>query len=411
MLRANGERLKASLLEMAKIGATPGGGVTRVALSDEDREGRDLFVAWLKEAGLAVRVDDMGNIYGRLAGSDPAAAPVLMGSHLDSVPGGGRFDGVFGVLTALEAARTLRDHGIRPRRSLEVVSWTNEEGARFEPAMMCSGVVAGRFTPEYVYARSDRDGKLFGEELVRIGYKGEAANRPRAIHAYFEPHIEQGPVLEAAGIPIGVVTGILGLKWINVTLTGVQQHAGPSPMRSRHDAMVAAGRIIAGIRDLALEYPDPAVATVGRIKATPGIINQIPREVVLSVDLRHWSAEGQAEMGERAVALIKRIAAEEKVEADADVYWTCPPIAFRPAMVDLIESKVKTLGVPYRRIVSAAGHDAQYIHEIAPTAMIFVRTIGGKSHCETEDIHWEDAQAAADVLANAVLEVAQAPAL
>ncbi len=410
MLHANGERLKASLLAMAEIGATPGGGVTRVALSDEDREGRNLFVAWLKEAGLAVRVDDVGNIYGRLQGSDPAAAPVLMGSHLDSVPGGGRFDGVFGVLTALEAARTLREHGIRPRRSVEIVSWTNEEGARFQPAMMCSGVVAGRFTPEYVYTRQDRDGKLFGDELARIGYKGDVANRPRAIHAYFEPHIEQGPVLEAEGLPIGVVTGILGLKWMNVTLTGVQQHAGPSPMRSRHDAMVAAGRIIAGIRDLALEYPDPAVATVGRIQATPGIINQIPGRVVLSVDIRHENATGLEEMGQRTVALIKRIAAEEGVAADVDVYWTCPPVSFRPQMADLIERHVKALGIPYRRIVSAAGHDAQYIHEIAPTAMIFIRTIGGKSHCETEDVHWEDAQAAADVLVNAVLEVAEAPA-
>jgi beta-ureidopropionase / N-carbamoyl-L-amino-acid hydrolase len=407
MLRTNGDRLKSSLLDMAKIGATPGGGVTRTALSDADREGRDLFVSWLKEADLAVRVDDLGNIYGRLEGTDPDAPPVLMGSHLDSVPSGGRFDGVLGVLTPLEIVRTMRDLGIRPRRSVEVVDWTNEEGARFEPAMMCSGVIAGRFTPEYVYGRTDRDGHVFGEELERIGYKGDIANRPKAIHAYFEVHIEQGPVLEAEALPIGVVTGILGLKWMNITLSGVQQHAGPSPMRSRRDAMVTAGRIIAGLRDLALEYPDPAVATVGRIKATPGIINQIPAQVVLSGDVRHWTAEGHEEMGVRAVALIKRIAAEEKVAADVDVYWTAAPIEFPAKMVDLVESKVRELGVPYRRIVSGAGHDAQYMHEIAPTGMIFVRTIGGKSHCETEDILWEDAQAAADVLLHAVMEVAE----
>jgi beta-ureidopropionase / N-carbamoyl-L-amino-acid hydrolase len=330
-----------------------------------------------------------------------------MGSHLDSVPSGGRFDGVLGVLTPLEAVRTMRDLGIRPRRSVEVVDWTNEEGARFEPAMMCSGVIAGRFTPEYVYSRTDRDGYVFGEELERIGYRGDIASRPGAIHAYFEVHIEQGPVLEAEGIPIGVVTGILGLKWMNITLSGVQQHAGPSPMRARRDAMVTAGRVIAGLRDLALEYPDPAVATVGRIKATPGIINQIPAQVVLSGDMRHWTAEGHEEMGERAVAMIRRIAAEEKVEADVDVYWTCPPIAFPSEIVDMIESKVQGLGVSYRRIVSGAGHDAQYMHEIAPTGMIFVRTIGGKSHCETEDVLWEDVHAAADVLLNAALEVAQ----
>jgi beta-ureidopropionase / N-carbamoyl-L-amino-acid hydrolase len=407
MLRTNGDRLKSSLLDMAKIGATPGGGVTRTALSDADREGRDLFVSWLKEADLAVRVDDLGNIYGRLEGTDPDAAPVLMGSHLDSVPSGGRFDGVLGVLTPLEIVRTMRDLGIRPRRSVEVVDWTNEEGARFEPAMMCSGVIAGRFTPEYVYGRTDRDGHVFGEELERIGYKGDIANRPKAIHAYFEVHIEQGPVLEAEALPIGVVTGILGLKWMNITLSGVQQHAGPSPMRSRRDAMVTAGRIIAGLRDLALEYPDPAVATVGRIKATPGIINQIPAQVVLSGDVRHWTAEGHEEMGERAVAMIRRIAAEEKVAADVDVYWTAVPIEFPAKMVDLVESKTKELGLPYRRIVSGAGHDAQYMHEIAPTGMIFVRTIGGKSHCETEDVLWEDVQAAADVLLHSVLEVAQ----
>jgi beta-ureidopropionase / N-carbamoyl-L-amino-acid hydrolase len=407
MLRTNGDRLKASLIDMAKIGATPAGGVTRTALSDADREGRDLFVSWLKEADLQVRIDDLGNIYGRLEGTDPDAAPVLMGSHLDSVPSGGRFDGVLGVLTSLEVARTMRDQGIRPRRSVEVVDWTNEEGARFEPAMMCSGAIAGRFTPEYIYGRTDRDGYVFGEELERIGYKGDIGNRPKAIHAYFEPHIEQGPVLEAEGIPIGVVTGILGLKWMNITLSGVQQHAGPSPMRTRRDAMVTAGRIIAGLRDLALEYPDPAVATVGRIKATPGIINQIPAQVVLSGDLRHWTREGHEEMGERAVALIKRIAAEEKVTADVDVYWTVPPIAFPAEIVDSIESKVQALGVPYRRMVSGAGHDAQYMHELAPTGMIFVRTIGGKSHCETEDILWEDAQAAADVLLHAVVEAAE----
>lgn len=406
MLHTNGERLKASLLEMAAIGATPSGGVTRVALSDADRTGRDLFVSWAKAANLAVRVDDIGNIYARLEGSDSSADPVLIGSHLDSVPGGGRFDGVLGVLTSLEVARTLRDAGLQPRRPVEVVSFTNEEGARFEPAMMSSGVIAGRFTPDYVYGRKDRDGCIFGEELERIGYKGSIDNRPGAIHAYIETHIEQGPVLEAEGLPVGVVQGILGLQWMNVTFSGVQQHAGPSPMRSRRDAMVAAGRAIAGLRDLALEYPDPAVATVGRVKPVPGIVNQIPGQVIMSVDLRQPAVTGQREMSERAQALIQRIAAEEKVEVDIDVTWTMPPVAFRPELVGIIEEQVRALGLPYRRITSGAGHDAQYIHDIAPTAMIFVRTIGGKSHCETEDILWDDAQAAADVLLNSVLQLA-----
>lgn len=409
MLHTDGERLKLSLLEMGKIGATPGGGVTRVALTGADREGRDLFVTWAKAAGLLVRVDDMGNIYARLEGSDPGADAVLIGSHLDSVPGGGRFDGALGVLTSLEVARTLRDAGVQPRRPVEVVSFTNEEGARFEPAMMSSGVIAGRFTPQYVYDRKDQAGILFGEELERIGYKGPIENRPKAIHAYVETHIEQGPVLEAEGLPVGVVEGILGLQWMNVTFTGVQQHAGPSPMRTRRDAMVAAGRAIAGLRDLALEYPDPAVATVGRLKSTPGIINQIPGQVTMSVDLRQPTVKGQQEMGDRAQELIRRIAAEEKVEAGIEITWTMPPVAFRPELVGIIEEQVRALGLPYRRITSGAGHDAQYIHDIAPTAMIFVRTIGGKSHCETEDILWEDAQAAADVLLSSVLRLAEAP--
>lgn len=409
MLHANGERLKDSLLTLAKIGATPGGGVTRVALSDEDRAARDLFVAWLRDAGLAVRVDDLGNIYGRLAGSDAAAAPVMLGSHLDSVPGGGRYDGAFGVMCALEVARTLAEGRVRTRRPVEVVAWTNEEGARFSPSMMASGAVAGIFDVAYVYSRQDRDGLTFGDELARIGYKGERANRPGPIHAYLEPHIEQGPVLEAEGLPLAVVTGILGLKWMNVTLTGVQQHAGPSPMRRRHDAMVAAARIIHGVRDLALSYPDPVVGTVGRIGALPGIINQVPGRVELSVDLRHPEPGGHEELGERALALIERVADEEGVEAKVDVFWTCPPVQFRPEMVNLIEAKVKMVGAPVRRLVSGAGHDAQYIHAIAPTGMLFVRTLGGKSHCETEAVDWADTQLAADVVLQAVLDLAEAP--
>jgi N-carbamoyl-L-amino-acid hydrolase len=401
------ERLRASLLRMARIGATPAGGVTRPALSDTDREARDLFAAWARGAGLALRVDDLGTQYARCEGTDPGLAPVLVGSHLDSVPLGGKFDGPLGVLTALEVVRALRDQGVRTARSVEVVNFTNEEGARFEPAMVASGVLAGRYTPEFVFDRLDADGRSFGAELERIGYRGDRRNRPAAVHAYLELHIEQGPVLEAEGLPIGAVEGILGIRWLNVTLTGQAQHAGPSPMRSRRDAMVAAARIVVGLRDLALAYPDPVVATVGRLRPHPGIVNQIPGQVVMSADVRHWTAEGLAEIGRRAEELIRRVAAEERVGVEVDLLQDVPPTTFDPRIVALIERQAGALGVPCRRLVAGAGHDAKYMSEIAPTAMLFVRTVGGKSHCETEDVHWSDVETAANVLLGSVLALAE----
>jgi N-carbamoyl-L-amino-acid hydrolase len=399
-------RLRDSLLRMARIGATAGGGVTRLALSDEDREARELFAAWAGELGLAVRVDDMGTQYARYEGADPTLAPVLVGSHLDSVPLGGKFDGPLGVLTALEVVRALRERGIRPARSVEVVNFTNEEGARFEPAMVASAVLAGRYTPEFVYGRADADGRAFGAELERIGYRGDRRHRPGAVHAYLELHIEQGPVLEAEGLPIGAVEGILGIRWLNVTLTGQAQHAGPSPMRSRRDAMVAAAGIVVGLRDLALEYPDPVVATVGRLRPHPGIVNQIPGQVVMSADVRHWTAEGLAELGRRAEEMIDRIAAEERVEVEVELLQDVPPTTFDRRLVGLLEAQARALDVPCRRLVAGAGHDAKYMSEIAPTAMLFVRTVGGKSHCETEDVHWQDVGLAGNVLLGSVLALA-----
>ncbi len=406
MLRANGGRLKASLLEMGKIGGTAAGGVTRLTLSDADKQARDLFAAWARDAGLSVRVDDLGNQYARLEGSEPSAPPVLLGSHLDTVPAGGKFDGAFGVLTALEVARTLRDAGVRTRRSIEVVNFTNEEGARFEPAMIASGTLAGQFAPDYIYDRRDREGRSFGEELDRIGYRGSAANRPEEIHAYIETHIEQGPVLEAEGLPLAAVEGVLGLEWVNVTFKGLSQHAGPSPMRSRRDAMVAAARAVVALRDLALEYPDPAVVTVGRFQPIPGVINQIPGEVIVGIDMRLPSAQVLDEVGERARGLIQRIATEEKVDALVETIRKVPPTIFDRGLVELIEAEIVAEGLPRKRMTSGAGHDAVYINEIAPTAMLFVRTVGGKSHCETEAINWEDAQQAADVLLRVVMRLA-----
>jgi N-carbamoyl-L-amino-acid hydrolase len=407
LIEANGDRLKASLLDLARIGATPGGGVTRLALSDEDRTARDAFRNWAVEAGLRVRVDDLGSMYARLEGREPALAPIVIGSHLDSVPLGGKFDGPLGVLTALEVVRSLRDAGVTPRRSIEVVNFTNEEGARFEPAMMASGVLAGRFEAGDVYARRDRDGLVFGDELERIGYRGSVVNRSGAIHAYLELHIEQGPVLEAEGRAVAAVDGVLGIKWFDVALRGQAQHAGPSPMRTRRDAMVAAGRIISGLRELMLEYPDPAVGNVGRIRAIPGVMGMIPGQVVLGANVRHWTSDGLAEVGRRFEELVARIAAEEGVAAAIETLWHVEPTYFDAKLVDLIETEMAARGLPPRRMTAGAGHDAKYIAEIAPTAMIFVRTIGGMSHVESEAIEWADATAAANVMLGVVQRLAE----
>jgi N-carbamoyl-L-amino-acid hydrolase len=405
-LRTDGERLKASLLELARIGATPAGGVTRLSLSDEDKAARDLFANWCRDAGLAVRVDDLGTTYARLEGVDPSLPPLLIGSHLDSVPLGGRFDGPLGVTTGLEVLRTICDAGIRPRRSIELVNFTNEEGVRFEPAMLASGVLAGRFDAAFVHDRRDPDGKRLGDELARIGYLGDSANRPGAIHAYLELHIEQGPVLEAEGLPLAAVDGILGVQWFDVTLTGQAQHAGPSPMKGRRDSMVAASRIVVALRELVLEYGDPAVANVGRLRPYPGVMNQIPGQVNLGANVRHPTLEGLEELGGRTQEMMRRIAAEEGCEVKIDVIWNIAPTHFDRAIVDTIAEEIERLGFSPRRMTAGAGHDAKYIAEIAPAAMVFVRTIGGKSHCESEAIEWEDARLGADVLLRTALRLA-----
>lgn len=405
-MRINPERLRGALAEMNRIGATPRGGVSRLALTDEDRAARDLFVRWAREASLAVRVDDMGTIYARRTGSDPLAAPVLTGSHLDSVPRGGRLDGVLGVLAALEVVRTLNDHGVATHHPVEVVNFTNEEGVRFEPALMASGVLAGAFTPDYVYSRKDRQGFTFGAELERIGYKGSATDRPGSIRAFVELHIEQGPVLEAEGYPVGAVDGILGITWLEVVLTGQADHAGPSPMSKRRDPLAAAARIIDGIRAIARAEGDPAVVTVGRLNLEPGAINVIPGKITFSIDVRHREADGLARMEEAVRVLIKRVCAEERVEPRVEVLWRAEPTHFDPKIVDTIKVVAADLGYRCRQITSGAGHDARYMSQLAPTGMIFVQTKDGKSHCEEEDAPWDAVEQAANVLLHTVLRLA-----
>jgi N-carbamoyl-L-amino-acid hydrolase len=387
---------------MAAIGATPAGGVTRLALSDEDREARDLLRRWCDEDGRPVRIDDLGNMY---CGDEGDNAPVVCGSHLDSVARGGRFDGVLGVLAGLEVLRSIRDSGARLRRPVALANFTNEEGARFEPAMMASGVLAGAQDLERVYGTADRDGKRFGAELERIGYKGRRQERLRSFTAYFELHIEQGPVLEAAGIPVGVVTGIQGIQWCEVAFSGQQSHAGATPMSMRRDASTAAARFIGAVRDLAKARPD-AAATVGRVRFDPDVINVIAGRVELGLDLRCPERDGLDALVEDARSLARRIAEEEKVEVGFEPFWRSEPTRFDFGLVDSVERNAAALDIPTMRLVSGPGHDAKYMADMGPAAMIFVRTLRGRSHCEDEEARWEDCVAATGVLLGCVLEAA-----
>lgn len=398
-------RLWAALMAMAEIGATPAGGVRRLALSDEDRRARDLLVRWLQEAGCRVRVDDLGNVYGRRDGSDAAAVPVVFGSHLDTVPTGGRFDGALGVLAALEVVRALGDAGVTTRRPLEVVCWTNEEGVRFAPAMLASGVVCGQFTRDEAYAARDAEGRTFGEELRRIGYCGEAGHRLREAAAYVELHVEQGPVLEGAGAQIGVVEGIEGISWNRVEVTGQAAHAGPTPLGNRRDALVAAARIVLGLRALAERTPGVR-ATVGRVEVSPNAVNVVPGAARLLADLRAPSAEAL----ERAAAGLREACAEasrsDGVEVRAEEFWRSPPTRFAAPVIDAVARAAEARGYTARRLWAGAGHDAKYMADRWPAGMVFVPSAGGLSHNEREWTSPEDCARGAEVLLGAVLHLA-----
>lgn len=404
-LRINAERLNRSLAEMATIGATAGGGVTRLALSDEDKAGRDLLATWMTDAGLEVKVDDLGNMTGIRPGTSDAA-PVLLASHIDTVVKGGRYDGALGVVGALEVVRTLNDHDIRTARPIAVVNWTNEEGVRFEPAMMCSGAVSGAFDREYVHGRTDRSGRHFGDELMRIGYLGEEGNRPLPASAYLELHIEQGPVLEDAGLPVGIVGGIVGITWLEVTISGKSDHAGPSPMRLRHDPLVAAAEIIRDVERIATMEDDIAVATVGRVSVEPNVINTIPGKVTFSVDFRHPDPEVLETQVGRLEALVEHVCSERGVSGAVDRFWTSNPTPFAEPVIATIRESCRELGIEAGELWSGAGHDAKYMADVVPSGMIFVRSQGGLSHAEGEYSTPEDIKAGVNVLLAAALRLA-----
>jgi N-carbamoyl-L-amino-acid hydrolase len=402
-LRSNGNRLWASLMEMAKIGATPKGGVCRLTLTDLDKQGRDLFVQWCKEAGCTVKVDQMGNIFARRPGRNNNLAPVGTGSHLDSQPTGGRFDGVYGVLAGLEVIRTLNDHGIETERPVEASVWTNEEGSRFAPAMVGSGVYAGVFSLEYGHSRTDQQGKTIGEELARIGYLGSEPMGNRPVHAFFETHIEQGPILEHEGQTIGVVTDAQGQRWYELVLTGQDSHAGPTPMPVRKDALLGAARVIQLVNEIGLAHAPLAVSTVGMLNVYPNSRNVIPGKVFLTVDFRCPDNAELLKMDAELKAGVAKIAAEGKLEHDLKQIFQYDCVHFDESCVEMVRAGAKRLGYTTREIVSGAGHDACYMSKVTPTAMVFVPCIGGISHNEIEDAKPEWIEAGGNVLFQAML--------
>ena len=404
-MRIDRRRLDQSIEELGRIGETARGGLTRLALTDEDRRARDRMVTWMREAGLTVTVDQMGNILGERAGSE-RLPPVVMGSHVDSVPTGGKYDGQLGVLCGLEVIRTLNDGGVRTQHPVSLAIFTNEEGARFQPAMLASGVMAGKIPLEEAYATRDGDGVRLVDELERIGYLGPEPCIPRRMRAYLELHIEQGPLLEEDHLSVGVVEGIVAISWSRLTIVGVQDHAGPTPMRMRHDALVAAAEVVGGVRRIARTIGGDLVATVGTLTVSPNIVNAIPGRVTLSIDLR----DPQEETLDRALSMIDRLVRtacrREGVRYDLDHYWRVPYTPFAPEVVDAVERAARTVAAPYRRLRSGAGHDAQYMAAISPAGMIFVPSRGGRSHCEEEFTAMDDIVPGANTLLLAVLELA-----
>jgi N-carbamoyl-L-amino-acid hydrolase len=400
----NADRLWASILQSAAIGATPRGGLCRLTLSDEDRQVRDWFRGNCAAAGCTVTFDSMGNIFGRRAGRDPSLPPIAVGSHLDTQPTGGRFDGILGVLAGLEVIRTLNDLNLQTQAPLEVIDWTNEEGSRFAPAMLCSGVFAGVFTPDYANSREDRSGLRFDAELARIGYRGGVSCGSHRLGAHFELHIEQGPVLEDEAKTIGVVTGIQGMKWYEVTIRGVEAHAGTTPMRLRHDALLGASRLVAAVNEVALAHAPDAVGTVGLLESRPNSRNTVPGSIFMTIDLRNPDNAIVEQMEAEVRARAAHIAREAGVEIDLRCVWNSPAVHFDPACIDAVRRAADAAGYPHRDIVSGAGHDSGYIARVAPTAMVFIPCATGLSHNEEESASLADVAAGANVLLRAVLE-------
>lgn len=405
MITVNADRLWATLEEMAQIGATPAGGVTRLALSDEDRIARDRLRDWAQQAGLHCDVDTLGNMFIRRPGRQSHLPPVLMGSHVDSQPLGGRYDGIYGVLAGLEVLRTLNDRQIDTERDILLVNWTNEEGARFASAMLASGVWTGHFSEAFALSRTDSDGMSVDEALQAIGYRGSRPARSIPLHSCYEVHIEQGPILEDEGIDIGVVRSAMGQRWYTVTLKGFAAHAGTTPMRSRRDALTGFARLALEVEEIGIRHIPDGRATTGMVQNSPNSRNVVPGEVVCSVEFRHPQSAALEAMEKdlhAAVADLRERGLEVKVERIFDY----APIVFDPGCIRRVEQAASQLGYAWRPMVSGAGHDTCYLNAIAPASMIFIPCEKGISHNEAENILPRWSEKGANVLLHALLSAA-----
>lgn len=397
----DGDRLWDTMHRLAEIGATEAGGVARVALTDVDKAGRDQFIEWVTELGCTVHIDRVGNLFARYEGSDSSRSPVVIGSHLDSQPTGGKYDGAYGVMVGLEVLRALHADDIRLAAPVEVVSWTNEEGARFPPAMLGSGVFSGDISLEAGLGSTSMQGDVLGEELLRIGYSGPELPGERPIGYYLEPHIEQGPILEEGDHTIGIVTGVQGVRWYDVTITGQEAHAGTTPMERRSDAMVSAARLITEVDDIARRRAPNGRSTVGVVEVEPGSRNTIVGTVRMTVDLRHPDADVLSKMDAEFREFVTTLRPQPEVEQ----IWYSAPIEFDPEIVSALRAAATDQGKDPVDITSGAGHDACYISKVAPTGMIFIPCADGLSHNEAEAITYEHAVAGAEVTLAAVLQL------
>lgn len=406
-LKINGDRLWDMLMEMAQIGPGIAGGNNRQTLTEEDGEGRILFHKWCLEAGLTMGLDQMGNMFMRREGTDPDALPVYVGSHLDTQPTGGKYDGVLGVLAGLEIVRTLNDLDMKTKHPIVVTNWTNEEGTRFAPAMLASGVFAGMHTQDWAYERTDADGKNFGAELKRIGWRGEEEVGARKMHAFFELHIEQGPILEIEGKDIGVVTHGQGLSWTQITITGKESHTGSTPMPMRKNAGLGMAKVLQLVDEIAWSHKPDAVGAAGHIDVYPNSRNVIPGKVVFTVDLRSPQLAVIEDMEARLKDGAQKICDEMGLEIAFEKVGGFDPVTFDETCVTAVRNAAERLGYSHRDLISGAGHDACWINRMAPTAMVMCPCVDGLSHNEAEDISPEWAKAGADVLFHAVVETAE----
>lgn len=403
-LTINGERLWDSLMELARLGATAKGGVKRLTLTDLDKRARDLIISWGEAAGLKTTIDQIGNIFMRREGADKSLAPIVAGSHIDTQPTGGKFDGCYGVLAALEVVRTLNDRGIQTRAPIEIASWTNEEGSRFVPVMMGSGVFSGAIHLEQAYAATDTEGKTVKGELERIEYVGPEVPGHHPIGAYFEAHIEQGPILEDCGKVIGVVPAVLGLTWYDCEVVGMEAHAGPTPMASRRDALQTATRIMQEVVEIANRHQPHGRGTVGMVQVFPNSRNVIPGSVKFSIDLRHAEENVLTSMHEEIIQYIETERKQSGLEIRIEQVSFYPPCPFHVDCVQAVRNAAERFKYPTMDVVSGAGHDAIYVARVAPAGMIFVPCKDGISHNELESAEPADLTAGANVLLHAMLE-------